>query len=465
MLSALKALKSLIKTKSYHIDHPLFRLHYQATVGLLLAFCLILTAKVMFGDTIDCKSRTVGREDFYDNICYSQGTFTEYAVDEETLTRVFAEQHGFTMPETPPTLSPSDPDSEKLTENYEKPSDSKGAQIVDSSTFPFKILSNTEAGDYLMRQFRFVHKMIRNRNFDLSARIRYLYSGIQIPNVDEQHSIRLWHRYYQYIPIILFLQAVFFYLPHFLWKNWENGIVGSVCKQLHDNRYTPNDYIESNLPMIEYLQNCFTFNKLLVYKYYICHIIMLFNLIAQMIVLNAIFNNQFVTYGIDTFHYLFIDSDMYGLRDFSGNSTSELNSPMDFVFPKITKCVVNVLSEAGNRLDEYNFMCVLPLNIVHDKFFLLLWFWLIILTVLTVLQVIFDSLCITIPMLRKHLFKKRFGAYLVGDYKRRSWPLSEWFLLYLIGCNSDQFAFSALLQKLDKGNWRADGSSENHSLV
>lgn len=466
MLSALKSLKSLIKTKSYHIDHPLFRLHYRATCGLLLAFCLILTAKVMFGDTIDCKSRMIGREDFFDNICYSQGTFTEYAIDEEALSRVVAEQNG-AIAQQPTPVDPSRPipDLIEPAQLVGKPS-SDPMHVTIHQTFPYDILSGTVTGDYLMEQFRYIHKMIKNNNFDLSARIRYLYTGIQIPrDTQEPHSIRFWHRYYQYVPIILFLQAVFFYFPHYLWKNWEHGIISSICKQLHENRFSPNNYILSHNHMIEYLQNCFTTNKFLAYKYYICHVLMLINLVLQIIVLNAVFNNQFITYGIDAFYYLFIDDNIYGLRDFGGNSTSELNSPMDFIFPKITRCDIGVLSEAGNTLDNYNFMCVLPLNIVHDKFFLVLWFWFLILTVLTVAQLIFDMLCITIPVLRRHLFKRRFGPYL-SDCNRHSSSLPEWFLLYLIGSNSDQFAFSALLRRLDKEeDWGASNLSENQSLV
>lgn len=464
MLSALTTLKNLIKTKCYHIDHPLFRLHYQATVGLLLAFCLILTAKVMFGDTIDCRSRTLGREDFYDNMCYSQGTFTEYAIDEKSLNKAVAEQQG-TATATVVTPAPSlDPDSSESPEVIAKHSN-ETTRILNTDIFPYNVLSETEAGAYLMKQFRYIHRMVKNKNFELSDRIRYMYSGIQVPRDEpERYDIKFWHRYYQYIPIILFLQAVFFYIPHYLWKNWENGIVSTICKQLHENRFAPNEYIESNYHMIEYLQNCFTFSNLLVYKYYLCHVIMFINLIVQITVLNAIFNNQFVTYGIDAFYYSFIDSDIYGLRDMHGKSTTELNSPMDFVFPKITKCSMEVLSEAGNRLDQYSFMCVLPLNIVHDKFFLVLWFWFLILTVLTVAQLIFDTLCITIPMLRKRLFKRRFGPYL-SDCSQHSSNLSEWFLLYLIGSNSDQFAFTALLKKLEKEDWRASSPSENQSLV
>lgn len=416
MLSALASLKTLIKLKSYHIDHPLFRLHYQVTVSALLAFCLILTAKILFGDTIDCQSRILGRDDFFDNLCYSQGTKTTYAIDESTASHV--------------------------------------AESVPITT-----------GEHLKQHFRLIHRLVKSdRNeHNYSSDIRYIHSGIMIPREDiEVHSATYWHRYYQYIPIILFLQAAFFYLPHYLWKTWENGIVSSVCKQLHENRFAPTEYIESNYHMIDYLQNCFNLNKCLVYKYFFCHALLLVNLIGQIITLNVIFNNQYITYGMDVFQYLFIDNDIYGLRGNKPNMT-EINSPMDFVFPKFTACEVSLLSEAGKRPDTYSFLCILPLNILYDKFFLILWFWFLVLAFFTVLQIVYDTLYTAMPMLRKHLFKRRYGPYLSED-NRHSSSLSELFLLDLIGSNSDKFAFSVLLRKLNKEDWQSS-PSENQSLV
>lgn len=32
-----------------------------------------------------------------------------------------------------------------------------------------------------------------------------------------------YHAYYQWVPFILFAQSIMFYIPHLLWRSWENG--------------------------------------------------------------------------------------------------------------------------------------------------------------------------------------------------------------------------------------------------
>jgi len=241
-----------------------------------------------------------------------------------------------------------------------------------------------------------------------------------------------------------------FYFPHYLWKLWENGTISSICKQLHEHRFTPNEYLASNCELICYLQHAFKLNKSLVYKYYFCHILLLLNLFIQVITLNSIFNHQFISYGYLYIRYLLFDSDTYGIRHIHQKSNDshlplnikDMNDPMDFVFPKFTNCHLDLASQGGSREDALSFYCVLPLNILHDKFFLLLWFWFVLLGVCTVAQIVYDVIFTTVPRFRRYTFVRKYGK----AYCRCS--LSEIFLLNLIGHNTDKLAFSALLSKL-----------------
>lgn len=48
-------------------------------------------------------------------------------------------------------------------------------------------------------------------------------------------------RYYQWIVIILVLQAALFYIPAFMWKIWENGRLEQLCRNLNETAILTED--------------------------------------------------------------------------------------------------------------------------------------------------------------------------------------------------------------------------------
>lgn len=41
-----------------------------------------------------------------------------------------------------------------------------------------------------------------------------------------------YYPYYQWVGFVLFLQAVTFYLPHYMWKITENGLMKSLSMSM-----------------------------------------------------------------------------------------------------------------------------------------------------------------------------------------------------------------------------------------
>lgn len=41
-----------------------------------------------------------------------------------------------------------------------------------------------------------------------------------------------YHAYYQWVPFVLFVQGLFFYFPHKLWKSWEGGKIKKLVEGL-----------------------------------------------------------------------------------------------------------------------------------------------------------------------------------------------------------------------------------------
>ena len=84
---------------------------------------------------------------------------------------------------------------------------------------------------------------------------------------------------------------------------------------------------------------------------------------------------EFTTYG----------TDVLAMTELS---PEEREDPMARVFPKMTKCTFHKFGPSGT-VEKFDGLCVLPLNIINEKIYVFLWFWFIILTVVTGMQVIY----------------------------------------------------------------------------
>jgi len=65
----------------------------------------------------------------------------------------------------------------------------------------------------------------------------------------------------------------------------------------------------------------------------------------------------------------------------------ERNDPMVRIFPKVTKCIFHNFGVSGT-IQKFDGLCILPINMVNDKIYILLWFWMVLLLVLSSCQMI-----------------------------------------------------------------------------
>ena len=69
-------LKKLLKLDEVCIDNVVFRLHYKATVIVLVAFSLLVTSKTYIGDPIDCIVDGSIPASVMDTYCWIHSTYT-----------------------------------------------------------------------------------------------------------------------------------------------------------------------------------------------------------------------------------------------------------------------------------------------------------------------------------------------------------------------------------------------------
>merc|ERR1712079_543463 len=118
----------------------------------------------------------------------------------------------------------------------------------------------------------------------------------------------------------------------------------------------------------------------------------LVNVIGQMFLINKFLGGVFMTYGTDVINWS--ESDVEGRTD-----------PMIDVFPRVTKCSFHKYGPTGT-IEKHDAMCVLALNIINEKIYVTLWFWFIILAVLTALYLLYVLAVISVPSMRKVLVER-----------------------------------------------------------
>ena len=85
----------------------------------------------------------------------------------------------------------------------------------------------------------------------------------------------------------------------------------------------------------------------------------------------------------------------------------ERSDPMVEVFPRITKCTFHKFGASGT-IQKLDALCVLALNILNEKIYIFLWFWFIMLAVLSGLSLLYSVVTLVHPSFRETILKKRF---------------------------------------------------------
>ena len=67
--------------------------------------------------------------------------------------------------------------------------------------------------------------------------------------------------------------------------------------------------------------------------------------------------------------------------------------PMSRVFPRVTKCTFHKYGGSGT-IQNLDALCVLGMNILSEKIYVFLWFWFVILAIITGVGLIYRAITI-----------------------------------------------------------------------
>ena len=152
--------------------------------------------------------------------------------------------------------------------------------------------------------------------------------------------------------------------------------------------------------------------------------------------MDRFFDGTFLTFGIEVIN-------------FAERDQEDRIDPMVYIFPRMTKCTFHKFGRSGD-IEKHDAMCILPLNIINEKIYIFLWFWMILLFVLTFMVLVYRAFTVFSPRMRAYLLYIRFRLVKkeVINIVIKKTKMGDWFLLYMIGKNIDSIIFKEIMNEL-----------------
>ena len=247
---------------------------------------------------------------------------------------------------------------------------------------------------------------------------------------------RVYHKYYQWVYFVLFFQALCFYAPHFFWKSCESTRLRTLTVELKDPLFNLAEKEGFAKRVVLYLER----NRGMHQKYYhyfaLFEVMNLVNVLGQMYVVDVFLGGAFTTYGLDVLNYIQMDQD-------------DRVDPMVRVFPRMTKCTFHRFGASGD-VQRHDALCILPLNIINEKIYIIMWFWFVFLAIVSGVWLIYRLLTFVKPTLRYEFLKKRANLTRANDLQvvLQDCPTGDWFLYSMMCKNMDSRWFRFVIKLL-----------------
>lgn len=98
----------------------------------------------------------------------------------------------------------------------------------------------------------------------------------------------------------MLLQGVLFYVPHWIWKNWEQGKIRMISEGMRGMITMPlkeRHALQSRL--VQYLNDSLNTHNTYSFGYFFCEILNCINVIVNIFFVDKFLGGAFLTYGTD----------------------------------------------------------------------------------------------------------------------------------------------------------------------
>lgn len=203
---------------------------------------------------------------------------------------------------------------------------------------------------------------------------------------------RVYHAYYQWVCFVLFLQAMLFYIPRYIWKNTEGHRIQNLCMDFNSPVVSAEGNGNTKL-LVRYLKENLGHHTFYGSMFAFCEFLNFVNVVGQIYLMDTFLGGEFTTYGTEVLAFSEWD---YTLR----------YDPMIKVFPRMAKCTFHKYGSSGD-VQKHDAMCLISINIMNEKIYIFLWFWFIILAVLSGIEVLYRLVVFLFPGVRYYMLHSK----------------------------------------------------------
>ena len=204
-----------------------------------------------------------------------------------------------------------------------------------------------------------------------------------------------------------------------------------------------HDEQETYEKSVEAFMTTFKQNNWYLTKFLLCETVQLLTLVGVVQMTDVFLSGMFYSLGPSSVRYFLAHDD----------KRKSMINPMCQVFPTVTSCQFPTGSLTGT-VNVDHALCVLSLNIVNDKIFLVEWFWFLILLIVALVNTVCRFLNLLLPCLQILALQSwDMGLYMENEKVMKRvvsrCRLGDWFLLTLVRKNLDTRQFSGWITVLD----------------
>jgi len=260
--------------------------------------------------------------------------------------------------------------------------------------------------------------------------------------------------YYQWVPFMLIIHGLIFLISGKIWSNFENGLLEQFGTRKEISRLIEEKELDkiANEKAKRFRALSRNLNNRRFICFIFCELINIIALVFNYCLIDVFLGGRFSTYGSDVINY-----------SVQNDKTAE--NPMCSAFPTLTACKFKSGGVSKGSVDIETSLCVLSQNIINQKIYLFLWFWMILLMVAAGIGAIFRITQIVLPNVRKESIvalintKRRRSEFVDKDNAvKRNWSelnrIGNWFLLCQIGKNSNPYYFRKFLESVNENDRR-----------